>query len=202
MDDWVSSPTSLTIVARLILLSIYSTIRVWSFTSDCSDRLTLTLTSVYSHFWQQWATKHHFLILKHLLSEFCLSAKKQFIYVVHFRMLQMVCDFIKSNEEDSTDHCKHTCSHTVMQSTFNFCVCCTSLWRAKKAAFSLASFSDWHCGPWTINPLDSLTWHTTRLCKTKNNVSAKFEEIVTKHLRKKCIYVNENQQHQSVCNIV
>lgn len=40
----------------------------------------------------------------------------------------------------------------------------TSLWSAKKAAFSLASCSDWHCGPWTINPLDSFTWHTTRPC--------------------------------------
>lgn len=40
-------------------------------------------------------------------------------------------------------------------------VWCTSLWRAKKAAFSLASFSDWHWGPWTMSPLDSFTWHTT-----------------------------------------
>lgn len=36
----------------------------------------------------------------------------------------------------------------------------TNCCKAKSAAFSLASFSEWHCGPCTSKPLDNFTWQT------------------------------------------
>lgn len=69
----------------------------------------------------------------------------------------MKSDILYVKSIKTSRHVKHL---SLRSSSVN-CEAFTSLWRAKKAAFSLASFSDWHWGPWIINPLDSFTWHTT-----------------------------------------